>query len=80
MCHDMNLTRVHFFKIKKITKSQNHKMTCDGCYSHPANYFTLLAKNTKLNKIDEYYDQIEKENKSMTKLKKPNENYDQTII
>jgi len=39
-------------------------MTCD--------ILMVLAKMTKLNKIDEYYDQIEKKNR--TKLKKPNEN------
>jgi len=33
----------------------------------------MLSKITKLNKIDEYYDQIEKKIKSMTKLKKLNE-------
>jgi len=39
------------------------------------NYLTMvLEKMTKLNKINEYYDQIEKENKSRTTLKKPNEN------
>jgi len=34
----------------------------------------MLAKMTKLNKIDQYKDQIEKKNKSRTTLKKPNKN------
>jgi len=36
----------------------------------PLIILTLLAKRTKLNKIDEYYDQIEKENKNRITLKK----------
>jgi len=40
---------------------------------NPLIVLTVLKK-TKLNKIDEYYDQIENKIKSRTKLKKSNEN------
>ena len=38
-------------------------MTRGGYCSHTLTILTVLAKRTKLNKIDKYYDQIEKENK-----------------
>jgi len=47
-------------------------MTRGGYCSHSLIILTVLAKRIKLNKIDKYYDHIEK--KSRTTLKKPNEN------
>jgi len=35
-------------------------MTCDGYCSRPLTILTVLAKRTKLNKIDQYYDHIKK--------------------
>jgi len=44
---------------------KNYKMTCGSYCSHP------LAKMTKLNKIYQYYNQIEKKTKVEPHLKKP---------